>query len=209
MIHLRPRRVAPALAIAAILAAAPFSNVVAAGPLAVGPNVDISRFADNESETTVAVNPTNPLNVVVVSNFAVADALMEAVTFDGGTTWTSRAIADGSDGLGVACCDPNASFDQYGNYFLVYLDSRAKKVQVAYSTDGGTTMQYLGAIDHTDSSSPSSNGKKWSSGADQPSLATGPGGTWFVYKLFSQGGQLLQVRGLPVSGLGQFGSLSP
>jgi len=118
-------------------------------------------------------------------------------------------IADGSDGLGVACCDPNASFDQFGNYFLVYLDSRAKKVQVAYSIDGGTTMQYLGAIDHTDHSGPQSNGKKWGAGVDQPSLATGPGGTWFVYKMFAQGGQLLQVRGLPVTGLGQFGSLSP
>ena len=209
MIHLRHRRVARALAIAVIVAAAPFSNVMAAGPLTVGPNVDISRFADNESETTLAINPTNTSNIVVVSNFAVADALMEAVTFDGGATWTSRMIADGTDGLGVACCDPNASFDQYGNYFLVYLDSRAKKVQVAYSTDGGTTMQYLGAVDHTDNSSPTTNGKKWSAGADQPSLATGPGGTWFVYKLFGQGGQLLQVRGLPVTGLGQFGSLSP
>jgi hypothetical protein len=141
VIHLRPRRVAPALAIAVIVAAAPFSNVMAAGPLTIGPNVDISGFADNESETTVAINPTNTSNIVVVSNFAVADALMEAVTFDGGATWTSRAIAVGTDDLGLACCDPNASFDQYGNYFLVYLDSRAKKVQVAYSTDGGTTMQ--------------------------------------------------------------------
>jgi hypothetical protein len=210
VIHLRPRRVAPALAIAIIVAAAPFSNVVAAGPLSVGPNHDISGFAaDNESETTVAVNPTDPSNIVVISNFAVADALMASVSFDGGATWAARKIADGTDGLGVACCDPNASFDQYGNFFLVYLDSRAKKVQVAYSIDGGTTMQYLGVIDHTDNSSPSSNGKKWSAGADQPSLATGPGGTWFVYKLFGQGGQLLQVRGLPVSGLGQFGSLSP
>ena len=87
MIHLRPRRVAPALAIAFIVAVAPFSNVLAVTPLTVGPNVDISGFADNESETTVAVNPTNPSNVVVVSNFAVADALMEAVTFDGGATW--------------------------------------------------------------------------------------------------------------------------
>src|SRR5262249_12703595 len=55
--------------------------------------------------------------------------------------------------------------------------------------------------------SPMANGKKWGAGTDQPSLATGPGGTWFVYKMFNQG-QLLQVRGLPVGGLGQFGPLS-
>jgi len=145
---------------------------------------------------------------VVISNFPTADALMESISFDGGATWSARMIADGSDDLGVACCDPNAAFDQYGNFFLVYLDLRAKKVQTAYSTDGGLTLQFLATLDHSDRSNPMANGKKWGAGADQPSLATGPGGTWFVYKMFSQGGQLLQVRGLPVSGLGQFGPLS-
>ena len=202
------RGVLPAIA-AALLALSQASGVLAVSPsLTVGPNHDISRFADNEAETTVAVNPTNPNNIVVVSNFQSADALMESVSFDGGGTWSSRMIADGSDGLGLACCDPSGSFDQYGNYFLVYLDLRAKKVQAAYSTDGGTTMHYLAALDHADNSNPQANGKKLGAGADQPSLATGPGGTWFVYKMFSQGGQLLQVRGLPVSGLGQFGTLS-
>ena len=189
------------------LAISPVSGVLAAG-LTVGPNVDISGFADNEAETTVAVNPANPNNVVVISNFQTADALMESVSFDGGATWSARMIANGSDDLGVACCDPNAAFDQYGNFFLVYLDLRAKKVQTAYSTDGGLTLQFLATLDHSDRSNPMANGKKWGAGADQPSLATGPGGTWFVYKMFSQGGQLLQVRGLPVSGLGQFGPLS-
>ena len=190
-----------------VLAISQVSGVLAAS-LTAGPNVDISAFADNEAETTVAVNPANPNNVVVISNFQTADALMESVSFDGGATWSARMIANGSDDLGVACCDPNAAFDQYGNFFLVYLDLRAKKVQTAYSTDGGLTLQFLATLDHSDRSNPMANGKKWGAGADQPSLATGPGGTWFVYKMFSQGGQLLQVRGLPVSGLGQFGPLS-
>jgi hypothetical protein len=177
-------------------------------PMTVGPNVDISMYADNEAETSAAVNPTNPRNVIVVSNFQTADALMESVSFDGGITWTPRMIANGSDGLGIACCDPNGSFDTYGNYFLTYLDLRAKKVQVAYSTDGGVSLHFLATIDHTDNSNPLANGQKYAAGADQPSLATGPGGTWFVYKLFGTGGQLLQVRGLPVTGLGQFGPLS-
>jgi hypothetical protein len=204
------RRLTLAALAGVLIAAAQVGTAIAVPPgLTVGANVDISEFADNESETTVSVNPTNPLNVVVVSNFQVADGLMESVSFDGGASWTARTIADGSDGLGVACCDPNGSFDRYGNYFLVYLDLRAKKVQTAYSTDGGTTMQYLGALDHSDQSGEQANGKELGAGADQPSLATGPGGTWFVYKMFAQGGQLLQVRGLPVTGLGQFGALSP
>ena len=213
-----PRSTRAALAATGLLLAGLMSStvagiavpvVLAATPtLTVGANHDVSGFADNEAETTVAANPANPDNVVIFSNFQVADALMESVTFDGGATWTARKIADGSDELGVACCDPNAAFDQYGNLFLVYLDIRAKKVQVAYSVDGGATMRFLATIDHSDNANPAANGKKWAAGGDQPSLATGPGGTWFVYKPFSTGGQLLTVRGLPVSGLGKFGSLS-
>lgn len=204
-------RLASALAIGATFALTFGLTTPALGVppgLTVGANVDISRFADNEAETTVAVNPTNPRNVVVISNFQTADALMESVSFDGGATWSPRMIANGTDDLGVACCDPNAAFDRYGNLFLVYLDLRAKKVQAAYSTDGGSSLHLLATLDHTDNGNPLANGKKWGAGADQPSLATGPGGTWFVYKPFSTGGQLLKVRGLPVSGLGQFGALS-
>ena len=205
----RVARAATLLIAATMLVAA--QAAFAAGPvttsLTVGRNIDISGFADNESETTVAVNPANPNNIVVFSNFQVADALMQAVSFDGGKRWTTRMVANGDD-LGVACCDANAAFDRYGNLFVVYLDVRAKKVQVGYSTDGGTTMQFLATLDHTDNGNPAANGNKWSAGVDQPSLATGPGGTWFVYKLYDQG-TLLQVRGLPVSGLGQFGALTP
>ena len=208
MSRLHPRRLAVVLAASLVLSLGQATGVLAVPALSVGPNVDVSQFADNEAETTVAVNPTNPDNIVIVSNFQTADALMKSVSFDGGTTWTASMIADGSDDLGVACCDPNASFDAYGNYFLVYLDLRAKKVQSAYSTDGGTSLHFLATIDHSDHSNPESNGKKWAAGADQPSLATGPGGTWFVYKMFGSGGQLLQARGLPVTGLGQFGSLA-
>src|SRR5262245_54741568 len=108
------RRVFLPSAAGIVLVLGQVSGVLAAG-LRVGPNVDISGFADNEAETTVAVNPANPNNLVVVSNFQTADALMESVSFDGGATWSARMIADGSDELGVACCDPNAAFDQYGN----------------------------------------------------------------------------------------------
>src|SRR5437879_9037293 len=76
------------LATAGIFLAISQVSGVFAASLTVGPNVDISGFADNEAETTVAVNPANPNNVVVVSNFQTADALMESVTFDGGAPWS-------------------------------------------------------------------------------------------------------------------------
>ena len=161
MIHLRPRHAAVPFAAALIVATSQLSAVMAVPPqsLVVGPSVDISRVAgDNESETTVAVNPLHPNNIVVVSNFAIADALMKSVSLDGGTTWSTSMIGDGSTDLGVACCDPNGAFDSFGNYFLVYLDLRAKRVQTAYSNDGGATLHFLATIDHSDNSSPTSNG---------------------------------------------------
>lgn len=208
MSRLHPRRLAVVLATGLVLTFGQVAGVLAVPVLSVGANIDISGYSDNESETTVAVNPTDTDNIVVVSNFAVADALMKSVTFNGGVSWSTSMIGDGTTDLGIACCDPNGAFDVYGNYFLVYLDLRAKKVQSAYSTDGGATLAFLATIDHTDNSSPKSNGKKESAGTDQPSLATGPDGTWFVYKPYSTGGHLLTVRGLRVNGLGDFGAWS-
>src|SRR4051812_30710880 len=93
----------------------------ASAALSVGPNVDVSRRLGNEAETTISVNPTNPRNVVIVSNIQFGDGLFEASSFDGGVTWRRQIIADG-DNLGHACCDPSLAFDGYGNLFLTWLD---------------------------------------------------------------------------------------
>jgi hypothetical protein len=121
--------------------------VVSLGAFAVGPasafgassptNVDVSQRATNESEEAVAVNPTNPKNIVVISNVVVpAAGLFEGVSFDGGATWTTNVIADNDD-LGAACCDPSLSFDRHGNLFLTYLYNVGNVVPVALSTDAG------------------------------------------------------------------------
>src|SRR6266699_1379538 len=84
-------------------------------------NIDVSQRLTNESEETVAVNPTNPNNIVIVTNVDhPAAGLFEGVSFDGGATWTTSLIGDG-DNLGIACCDPTLSFDEHGNLFLSYL----------------------------------------------------------------------------------------
>jgi hypothetical protein len=68
--------------------------VVSVAALAVGPstafasspptNVDVSQRATNESEEAVAVNPTNPKNIVVISNVVFpAAGLFEGVSVDG------------------------------------------------------------------------------------------------------------------------------
>jgi hypothetical protein len=101
---------------AALAAARTAPRVAVATP----PNVDISQRHLNESEETIAVNPTNPDNIVTVTNVGHGEAgltagMFEGVSFDGGKTWTRKLIGLGSnDPLGDACCDPSLSFDRHG-----------------------------------------------------------------------------------------------
>src|SRR6266508_4730832 len=81
-------------------------------------NVDISQRHLNESEEAIAVNPTNPNNIVVFTNVGHLEAGLTAgmflgVSFDAGKTWTRRLVGN-YDNLGDACCDPSLSFDEYG-----------------------------------------------------------------------------------------------
>src|SRR5438093_1035215 len=97
----------------AVLAAA---TVVAtaddrAGAASTSTNIDVSRRHLNESEEAIAVNPTNPNNVVVFTNVGHQEAglsagMFLAVSFDGGLTWRTRLVGN-NDNLGDACCDPS------------------------------------------------------------------------------------------------------
>ncbi|HMC37330.1 MAG TPA: hypothetical protein VKK30_05645, partial [Actinomycetota bacterium] len=100
-------------------------------------NVDVSRRHNNESEEAVAVNPTKPKNIVIVTNVDVPlTGMFEGVSFDGGQTWATKLIGN-NDNLGDACCDPSLSFDSYGNLFMTYLYNTEVQVPIALSTDGG------------------------------------------------------------------------
>jgi len=81
------------------------------------PNVNISRQEGGQAETAVAINPTNPDDIVVTSNVETFRGLFEAYSLDGGATWSIQIIADGGE-LGTACCDSSLAFDSYGNLFL-------------------------------------------------------------------------------------------
>jgi hypothetical protein len=176
--------------------------------LIVGPNRNVSKMLGNQAETTIAINPTNPNNIVVASNVQFGQALFKAYTLDGGATWTKDVIGDG-DELGFACCDPSLSFDQYGNVFLVYLDGvKVKNVQLAMSTDGGATFHYITAVERVDKGGPNPLDKKWGAFVDQPTVVTGPGSVWVTWKEFDKN-QRVMGRGAPVSGLGQVGAFGP
>jgi hypothetical protein len=159
--------------------------------------VNVSKLAGNQNETADAINPLNPNRVFAVSNTETSPTnpptgLMASVSTDGGATWTSRIMADGSDGLPVACCDPQPVFDKFGNLFLVYLQTTGTpQVVVALSTNGGQSFSTLTTLAV---GSP-----------DQPSVAVGANSVWVDFS----DGTGVSVAGASVTGLNQIGTFSP
>src|SRR5918911_625870 len=168
----------PGLTVAAFFSALSIALLLAVPSGAAPPtNVDISQRHTNESEESIAVNPTNPNNIVEVSNVDFPEAgMLEGVSFDDGQTWTTKLIGH-NDNLGDACCDPSLSFDQYGNLFLTYLFNVEDTLPVALSTDGGLSFHLIANI--------SGIAKRNETGSerrglfhfvDQPTITAGAGG---------------------------------
>ena len=100
MYRLRVLILAIAMVAGAALAAGPTALAAAQTGTATPVNVDISQRHLNESEETIAVNPTNPDNIVTVTNVGHGEAgltagMFEGVSFDGGKTWTTTADRPG------------------------------------------------------------------------------------------------------------------
>jgi len=169
------------------------------------PNVDVSQRAGNESEEAIAVNPTNPNNIVIFTNIAEgANGMFLAVSFDGGQTWNSRIVGQ-NDLFGDTCCDPSLSFDEFGNLFMTYLYNVDNVVPVALSTDGGLTFDLIASIARPAGLS-ATRATRSERGlfrfVDQPTIIAGHGEVWVV---FNAGGPMF-AAGAPVTGLGQVGA---
>jgi len=118
-------------------------------------NTDCELTAPH-NETTLAVNPTNPLNIIASANDyqlaltsggTVKETIFSRahVTFDGGQTWTTYPINDKNYS---ATGDPAVAFDASGTAYLStlgFLFSQGRfcctnpDILVAHSTDGGKT----------------------------------------------------------------------
>ncbi|MCX7418660.1 MAG: Ig-like domain-containing protein [Planctomycetia bacterium] len=176
--------------------------------LTPGANVNASRLAGSQAEVHIAVNPTNPQNVVAVANGGTADpsAQFIANSTDGGTTWTIRPLSFGQDTIGTAAnsdrFDAAVAFDRFGNLHLTYMarTSTAGDAAIMYaiSSDGGTTFttRILAPLSAT---------------VDKPWIATGPdaanAANEAVYVTYRDTAGLV-VQGAVATGLGTVGAFS-
>jgi len=169
-------------------------------------NVNISKQQGNQSESTIAINQTNPLQMTVVSNEESIAGLFHGWTTDGGRTWSTDVIADG-DSLGIACCDPSLASDNHGNIFLTWLSSNIQ-VLVAISTNGGASFTKIATISAgAPARGPApGRGPGRLPGGDQPSIVAAMDSVWVTYT--ANNGNIV-AQGASVPGLGQVGQFGP
>jgi BNR/Asp-box repeat len=206
-----PTMVALLVSLAATTAGARQATRTSVGRAPVPTNVDVSRRPLNESEESIAVNPTDPNNIVIVTNIGhreagITSGMFEAVSFDGGQTWQTSIIGqdpDASTGLGDSCCDPSLAFDSYGNLFFTYLYETENLLPIALSTDGGLTFDVIAKIATIPKRNDTSKRGLFRF-VDQPTITAGAGSVWAVVNV----GGPIGAFGAPVTGLGQVGSFT-
>lgn len=191
------------------------SGSVGAAPRPIPPNYDASQRPGNEAEDAIAINPTDPQNVVAMATLSDAPAgIAVDVTFDGGETWNRRVTGKGGGNLGDICCDEQLAWDRFGNLWMVYLHNVDPGAPLAVSTDGGLTFHKVIEVQPT---TPHGIGKPPESGskrkpllgnhfADQPSVAVGPNSVWVSFTSYPSG--VVEAFGARVTGLGQWGEFT-
>ncbi|HZD67404.1 MAG TPA: sialidase family protein [Actinomycetes bacterium] len=111
------------------------------------------NYPNTEPEPFVAVNPTNPLNVIGVYqqdrwSDGAAKGQGTAVSLDGGLSWAGHAFVPFSECAGGnpdydRTSDPWVTFDPAGNAYQISLpvsaDLETSAIAVSKSTDGGFT----------------------------------------------------------------------
>jgi len=121
--------------------------------------VNISPGNNAQSETWIAINPTNPNNIIATSNdnmYMTGTYRMSSwASFDGGKTWKHANtppnrgyVIDLKPGGSMTIFDPTITFDTDGNAYYAYGFTQINNNQqmpddngvfVAKSTDGGLT----------------------------------------------------------------------
>jgi hypothetical protein len=128
--------------------------------------VNVSHQAGQQAEQTIAMDPSTGGTRVFVGANEAAMSQFAGVSTDGGVTFVTREFANGADGLPIACCDPSATFDAFGNLYFTYLDQNRHDTHVLVSTDGGQSFTEIGTFDDD---------------GDQPTVAAGPNSVWLAF----------------------------
>jgi hypothetical protein len=164
-------------------------RIVPAITLLVGPDINVTKTAANEAETSIAVNPTNPQNLFVIDT----NTYQGHYSTDGGGSWNLSNMAGFTNG---GANDAQAVWDSFGNLFVTRMGT-GKQVEVGISSNGGASFSSVQVI-------PGSAGN-----TDQPTLATGPSGVGgvpgAVWVSYEQGG-VIKASGAAVNGLGAMGA---
>ena len=112
-------------------AQAPLSEDVGTFPsIVIGPNVNMTNESGAQSETAVAVNTTNPMNILASVNDLTTTAAMYEST-DGGVTFTKTNFHPAS-----FCYDTWLAFNANGDAFISY---ECGDERIAYRKVGQST----------------------------------------------------------------------
>jgi hypothetical protein len=115
-----------------------------------GSNVDASHECGSQSETSIAINPAHPSNVIAGSNEIQRLPMRAMYSTDGGTTFAGVDLplppARTNNGFDFGS-DPGVAFDSNGNayysYIVVFFSTggsvNGSEMAVAHSTDRGAT----------------------------------------------------------------------
>ena len=194
--------------------------------LQMGPPVIAIKANDRDLliEQSIAINPTNPLNVVSCSLRRVRTTVVEKDFFqgwtsqsiDGGLTWTSQRTEDTVFTQQRGRGDWNLACDKFGNFwfFGMYQFSDGaggwtdanRFIGVAVSSDGGQTFQEVGTMTPNDQNLT----------ADYPRISFGGDGqggygAWMSVSFYNTNTfafSVVDVAFFPIGGLG-VGNIGP
>ena len=141
-------------ALASATSVGPSALDVASGSasgIRVGPNIDVSNEPGPQSETSIAINPSNPKEIVAGSNEIFRLPMRASFSSDGGKTWGGvdlpLPLPTQTHGIDFGS-DPGVAWDTLGNvyycYIVVFFSQGfhavvGTEMAVARSSDGGHT----------------------------------------------------------------------
>ena len=119
-------------------------------------NIKVNKQSNRPNETSIAINPLNPLHIVAGANIS-----NYYYSFDGGITWENGSLISQEYGVWG---DPCTIFDYNGNAYFFHLavvsfDQFIDRIVCQKSIDGGKSWEDPGTF--TGLNSPKQQDKEW------------------------------------------------